>query len=101
MKKTKKTLGEKCLKSFKHYPLVNANKEEKESRKDKYLITTINFSFANQDKNDIDYDKNKPSPNFKEVHKNEYIMNLKQLFDFHETLDGVCEEIIKIEQIIV
>jgi hypothetical protein len=62
MKKTKKTLGEKCLKSFKHYPLVNANKEVKESRKDKYLITTINFSFANQDKNDIDYDKNKPSP---------------------------------------
>jgi len=96
----KKTYSDKCLVAFQHYPLKNATKERREGLKEQYLVTTINYSFANQDKKAIDYEPSKPSPNRKEVHKNQYLMTIEQIFDFQIILDEVAEEIIKIEPIV-
>lgn len=99
-KNIKSMSSEKCFFSFEHYPLLKAENEKSEGLKDLYLVTTINFTFANQDKKAVDYEPNKPSPNYEEVHKNQYVMTIEQLFDFQSSLYEVAEEIIKIEPMV-
>jgi hypothetical protein len=96
----KRKYSEKCLFAFQHYPLVKAQMEKIEGLQDQYLVTTINGTFANNRESDIDYDPKKPSPNYDEIHKNQYVMTIEQLFDFHSKLYEVAEEIIKIEPIV-
>ena len=96
----KKKYSEKCFFAFEHYPLLKAQNEISEGLKAQYLVTTINGTFANQDKEAVDYEPNKPSPNYEEVHKNQYVMTIEQLFDFQSSLYEVAEEIIKIEPIV-
>lgn len=96
----KKKYSEKCLFAFEHYPLVKALKETSEGLKAQYLVTTINGTFANNRESDIDYDPKKPSPNYNEVHKNQYVMTIEQIFDFQSKLYEVSEEIIKIEPMV-
>lgn len=93
------TKTDKNLISFQHYPLALANKQFKNSGRKKYEVITINWTYANNNPNDIDYDKNKPSPNREEVHKNVYIMSLSRLIEFIRNTHDVAEDIISIKAV--
>lgn len=93
------TKTDKNLISFQHYPLALADKKFKNGSRKKYEVVTINWTFANQNPNDIDFDKNKPSPNLEEVHKNVYTMSLTRLIKFIRDTDEVAEDIISIKPI--
>lgn len=82
---------------FKHYPVSEAKKEYSEGLKRKYEVTTINWTYANNNKSDIDYDPEKPSPNFEEVHKTKYIFTLEEFIKFSNNIQEVAENIIDIK----
>jgi len=73
---------------YKHYSLDKAEKEYKQGLKRKYKVTTINWTFASQDKGKIDYSK---------VHKNQYIWTLRYLIKWIRRTEDVAEDIILIE----
>ena len=76
---------------YKHYPIEIATKEFKEEQRKRYKVTTINWTFAGQDrKKGIDYN---------EVHKNEYVWTLRYLIKWIRGTEDVAEDIIKIEPI--
>jgi hypothetical protein len=93
------TQTDKNLISFKHYSLDLAKKDFKNGGRKKYEVVTINWTYANNNPNDIDFDKNKPSPNYEEVHKNVYVMSLSRLIQFIRDTDDVAEDIISIKPI--
>jgi hypothetical protein len=85
------------LEWFKHYPLKLARKEHSAAMKRMVQVTTINWTYANNDPTQIDFDPSKPSPNFKEVHKNQYLFTFEELIDFIRITDYVAEDVIEIE----
>jgi glutaredoxin-related protein len=91
--------SEANLKEFKHYPLVAARFELEDCKKQFYEVITINGTFANATKTDVDYDPLKPSPDFETVHKNKYIFNTEQLVAFIHGTHNVAEDIILITPI--
>ncbi|MFC1562985.1 hypothetical protein ACFL4Z_02940 [candidate division KSB1 bacterium] len=76
---------------YKHYPKDKAKAEYQQGQRKKYKVTTINWVYAGQDKEKIDYSK---------VHKNEYIWTLRYLKRWiFECYGDVPEDIISIEPI--
>jgi len=76
---------------YRHYPLDLAVVECKEGQKKRYKITTINWTFAGQNrKKGIDYNK---------VHKNEHVWTLQYLIKWIRETEDVAENIIKIEPV--
>lgn len=69
--------------NYEHYHIKKAKKEFKERDKIKYIVITINWTYAKQ--------------NSSKVHKNKYIFNLTELEDFIRKIKYVAENIIKIE----
>lgn len=101
IKEIKRTTGvrigfDKMLIEYKHFPFNKAKVVVNSSKKDLYEVITINWTFANNRKTDADYDPNKPSPNYAEVHKNTYHMTLSDIFKFKRNLSQVAEDIISI-----
>lgn len=60
---------------YKHYPIIEADKDFKRGQSSKYKVVTINWTFAGNDRKDkkVDYDK---------VHKNEYIWTPRRLIKY-------------------
>ena len=88
------------LKEFKHHDIEQAHKEHKIALKQKYEVHTINWSYANHNKKDKDYDPNLPSPNYKQVHKNKYVFTLQQLIWFINSLQEIAENVIFIKPLV-
>jgi len=79
------------LKSYKHFPLKEAEILQKNTKKIKLRVTTINWTFATETRNKIRkqyYDK---------VHINIYETTLSKLIDWIRETEEVAENIIKIE----
>ena len=74
--------------SFKHFPIESADREFKQSQEKRFKITTINWTYAGQDKDRNDRTR---------VHKNEYDMTLAELIDWIRDTREVAEDIINIE----
>lgn len=83
------------------YPQSKAKEDVYNSKKDKYLVTTINWTFTNL-KSDSDYNPDMPSPNLDEVYKRQYILTIGEIFKFKNKISkmAVKEQIIKIEPFI-
>lgn len=73
---------------YKHYPLDLSLIEFKNGQKDRYRITTINWTYATEH----------GKTDYKKVHKNEYIWTLRYLIKWIIETEEVAEEIIKIEK---
>lgn len=73
---------------YKHYSLDKAWKEHKQGLKRRYKVTTINWTYAGQDKGETDYSK---------VHKNQYVWTLRHLIKWIRETEDVAEDIISIE----
>ncbi len=73
--------------SFKHYPIKSANADFDTSRRKRFKVTTINWTFATENgKQGRD-----------KVHKNAYDMTLDELVEWIRDTDEVAEDIINIE----
>ena len=76
---------------YKHYLKDKAKVEFQKGQRQKYKVTTINWTYAGQDKGKINYSK---------VHKNEYIWTLRYLKKWiYECYGDIPEDIISIEPI--
>ena len=78
---------------YKHYPIELADSGCNKGQKQRYKVTTINWTFANQDKG------KKSKPDYTQVHKNEYIWTLRYLIKWTRETEDVAEDIISIESI--
>lgn len=77
------------LKRYCHHPLELAEREYKAGQKERYRITTINWTFATiRGKQDHSI-----------VHRNEYVMTLRGLIRFIRETAEVAEDIIAIEAV--
>lgn len=83
--------------SFKHHPLKLAELEFDTSMKKMVLVTTINWTHANGNPTDVDYDPSKSSPDLNEVHKNEYLFTFEELIEFIRNTADVAEDVIAFE----
>ena len=72
---------------YKHYPIVQAEKDYKAGRKRRYEVTTINWTFAT-----IGGKKDRSK-----VHHNTYLWTLGRLIDFIRETEDVAEDVISIE----
>lgn len=83
------------------YSIKKATEDLSKSKKEKYLVTTINWTYTNL-KSDADYNPEIASPNFDEVYKNQYVVSIEELIKLKSKLSKskVREEIIKIESFI-
>jgi len=84
---------------YKHYPLVEADKDFKRGQTIKYKVVTINWTYASNNRKDkkIDYTK---------VHKNEYTWTLRDLIQYLKEQGaaeaegaGWAEDLVSIEPI--
>lgn len=80
------------------YSIEKAKEDVNKAKKDKYLVTTINWTYTNL-KSDSDFKPDIPSPNFDEVYKKQYVVSIEELIKLKSNLhkNQVKEEIIKIE----
>lgn len=74
---------------YKHYPLGQAKDDYKAGRKQRYKVTTINWTFATKN-GLVDYSR---------VHHNSYVWTLGHLIKFIRETEQVAEDIINIEKI--
>jgi hypothetical protein len=83
------------------YCIKKATEDLSKSKKDKYLVTTINWTYTNL-KSDADYNPEIASPNFDEVYKYQYVLTIEELIKLKTKLSKskVREQIIKIEPFI-
>lgn len=72
--------------SYEHFSEKEANDLFASSNKEWYKVTTINWTYANGDRNS------------KEVHKNIYKWTLEELIDFIRETKEVAEDIVAIEK---
>ena len=77
------------LKSFKHYPLDDAEKEIDGGMDEMYEVTTINWTIATNKKGEKDYDM---------VHKNIYHFKLVDLIQWIRDTEEVAEDIVSIRK---
>ena len=75
------------LKSYKHFPLKEAERLHKNTKKTKLIVTTINYTYATKKGKQV-YDT---------VHFNIYETTLSKLIDWIRETEEVAEDIIKIE----
>lgn len=70
------------------YPVAKAKGDAYDAKKQKFIVTTIKWSFTKNEDG---------TPNLDEVHKNKYEMTLAELFQFKKEKKKVPEDIISIE----
>jgi hypothetical protein len=75
------------LKSYRHYPLKDAEAEMKAAMARRYRVTTINWTFATID----------GQQDLKQVHRNVYSFTLEKLVKFIRDTEEVAEDIVMIE----
>ena len=75
------------LKSFRHYPLKDAEGEFRAGERKLYRVTTINWTLAN----------NSSEVEHAGVHRNIYVFTLKKLVKFIRDTEEVAEDIVAIE----
>lgn len=81
----------RALKRYQHYPLDAADADMKAGQRERYRVTTINWTFGTV----------KGSQDHSIVHRNEYEFTLRGLLKFAVELEtmGIAENIIRIERI--
>lgn len=72
---------------YKHYPIVQAEKDYKSGRKRRYKVTTINWTYATKN-GKADYSR---------VHHNTYVWTLRRLIEYIRETECVAEDVISIE----
>ena len=85
--------NECSLQAYCHYPLILAEQEFEDSHKDKYRITTINWTYAtNKENGEVDYEH---------VYKNIYKMGLGEFLQWFLEISNeeVAEKVVSIEKI--
>jgi hypothetical protein len=78
-----------ALKRYRHYPLELAERECKAGQRDRYRVTTINWTVATI----------RGKKDFSLVHRNEYVYSLRGLIRFIRETAEVAEDIIAIETV--
>ena len=73
---------------YKHYPSDQAVKDCKAGRKQRYKVTTINWTYATE----------RGKQNHAKVHHNTYSWTLRQLIKFIRETEDVAEDVISIEK---
>ena len=71
---------------YRHYPLKLALKESKQGEKQRFRVTTINWTFATI----------RGKRHYEQVHKNEYSWTLRNLIKFIRKTEEVAEDVIAI-----
>lgn len=81
----------RALKRYRHYPITAATADDKAGQRERYKVTTINWTYGTV----------KGVTNHSLVHRNEYEFTLRGLIRFAVDLEtmGVAETIIRIEPI--
>lgn len=82
----------KTLQAYCHYPLVQAEQEHKDSQKELYRITTINWTIATNENLEI--------VSSEHVHKNIYEMALGEFLEWWWDMEEVAEDVVSIEKIV-
>jgi len=91
VKKLAQKFRKELIMKYKHYPKDKAKTEFQKGQRQKYKVTTINWTYTGQNKGKIDYSM---------VHKNEYIWTLRYLKKWiYECYGDIPEDIILIEPI--
>ncbi len=75
------------LKRYAHHPLTQAEVDFKNGQRQRYKVTTINWTYATI----------RGETNYQMVHRNEYSFTLRNLIKFIRETEIVAEDIVAIE----